>query len=109
MCSAQTIWKSRSDEPAGSLQDDPDVFYRFPGKCERFNPFYVPKHARNKAKRYNQAIFMDESKMCPFTTLYDGYIHDALANMRRQDGSIPAHVKNDTSVIFFAPPGTCKY
>ncbi len=41
--------------------------------------------------------------------MYDPDIHDALANLRRLDGSIPVHDKYGPPVYFFAPSGSRKY
>jgi len=41
--------------------------------------------------------------------MYDPDIHDALANLRRLDGSIPVHDKYGPPVNFFAPSGSRKY
>ncbi len=46
---------------------------------------------------------MDDSKMCPLAMCYDADIHDALANLRKLDGSIPVHDK------YFAQKGKRKY
>ena len=51
----------------------------------------------------------DDTRQCPFLEHYDGNLHDALANMRRLDGSIDPHPQYGPPVNFFAPKGTRKY
>ncbi len=51
---------------------------------------------------------MDESKMCQLVAFYDGDIHNALANLSCLDGSLPVHLNNGHSVIFFALRGTTR-
>ncbi len=60
-------------------------------------------------RRRDETSSADDSKMCPLAALYDADIHDALANLRRLDGSIPKHDKYGPSVNFFAPKGSRKY
>jgi hypothetical protein len=81
---------------------------RYP-RYERFGALFVPNHVKTKLKRQQQTITVDDSKICPLQTLYDADIHDALANLRRLDGTIPKHDKYGPPVNFFAPPGIRKY
>ena len=46
----------------------------------------------------------DESLMFPLAVSYDADIHDALANMRTLDGTLPLHSKYGAPVNLF-PPG----
>jgi len=64
---------------------------------------------KTKAKRNEQVVGIDPSKICPLESMYDADIHDALANMRRLDGNIPKHDKYGVPVNFFTPPGSRKY
>lgn len=82
---------------------------RFPAKFERFNAMFVPNYQKTKAKAQGIEVALDDSKTCPLATHYDGDIHDALANMRRLDGSIPRSEKYGQSVNFFTEKGTRKY
>jgi hypothetical protein len=54
-------------------------------------------------------IGIDDSKICPLQSVYDAEIHDAGANMRRLDGTIPVHSKYGALVNFFTPVGIRKY
>ncbi len=45
---------------------------------------------------------MDDSKLCPLEMYYDGDIHDALANLRKLDVSIPVHDKYGVPINFFS-------
>ncbi len=47
--------------------------------------------------------------MCPMEVYYDGDIHDAVANMRKLDGTIPVRPQYGVPVYFFAPKGSHKY
>ena len=81
----------------------------FPARFLRFGPLHTPNHLKTKAKRNDQAIGVDDGKSCPLQHMYDPDIHDALANLRRLDGSIPVHDKYGPPVNFFAPSGSRKY
>ncbi len=56
-----------------------------------------------------QVAPIDNSRMCPLQVYYDGNIHNALANLRRVDGSIPFSEKYGMSVNFFAPSEKRKF
>ena len=55
-----------------------------------FCAVYRTSHQRRKANR-QEAADPEESKMCPLAHEFDLQIHDAIANLRRLDGSIPPH------------------
>jgi hypothetical protein len=68
----------------------------------------IPPHVKTKLQKSGasgQVTPIDDSRMCPLQVYYDGDIHDALANLRRVDGSIPFSKKYGMSVNFFAPSG----
>jgi hypothetical protein len=52
---------------------------------------------------------IDDTRICPQQVYYDGNIHNALANLRRVDGSIPFSEKYGMSVKFFAPSKKHKF
>ncbi len=54
-------------------------------------------------------VGLDEMKMCPLAHEFDYQIHDAIANMRRLDGSLPPHSEHGRSVDFFTNKGKRKY
>ena len=85
---------------------------RFPLKFERFCAVYVANHVKNKNRRSGKPTRGEDedSKTCPFNFAdhYDADIHDALANMRRLDGSPLPHERYGPSVNFFAAKGCCK-
>ena len=77
----------------------------------RFNYFcavYRTSHQRRKANR-QEAADPEESKMCPLAHDFDVHIHDAIANLRRLDGSIPPHKDHGRSVDFFTEKGKRKF
>ena len=87
---------------------------RFPLKFEHFCAVFVANHIKTRNRRSglpSRGDKDDDSKMCPFGAAYyyDAYIHYALANMRRLDGSPTPHEKYGPPVIFFAPKGSHKY
>lgn len=47
--------------------------------------------------------------MCPLAHEFDLQIHDAIANLRRLDGSIPPHQEHGRPVDFFAEKGRRKF
>ena len=51
----------------------------------------------------------DDVRWCPLARQYDPDIHDAIAQLRTLDGSIPAHAKHGPPVNFFAPEGQVKF
>jgi hypothetical protein len=76
----------------------------FPDKrFDRFGPIYYAPHQKQKMKTNDVPV--DASKMCPMEVYYDGDIYDAVANMRKLDGTIPVHPQYGVPVIFFAPKG----
>ena len=87
---------------------------RFPLKYEHFCAVFVANHIKTRNRRSglpSRCDKDDDSKMCPFGNAdnYDADIHDALANMRRLDGSPAPHDKYGPPVNFFAPKGSRKY
>ena len=87
---------------------------RFPLKYEHFCAVFVANHIKTRNRRSgvpSRGDQNDDSKMCPFGSAdhYDADIHDALANMRRLDGSPAPHDKYGPPVNFFAPKGSRKY
>ena len=87
---------------------------RFPLKYDHFCSVFVANHIKTKNKGkglHARGDKDDDSKMCPFGSAdyYDADIHDALANMRRLDGSPLPHEKYGPPVNFFAPKGSRKY
>jgi len=57
-----------------------------------------------------QGSGLDEMmKMCPLAHEFDYQIHDAIANMRRLDGSLQPHSEHGRSVDFFTEKGKRKY
>ena len=86
---------------------------RFPLKFERFCVVYIANHLKTKNRRSGLPVRgeEDDSKSCPFNSAdhYDPDIHDALANMRRLDGSLPPHERYGQPVNVFAPKGSSKY
>ena len=76
-----------------------------------FNYFcavYRTSHQRRKANR-QEAADPEESKMCPLAHAFDLQIHDAIANLRRLDGSIQPHKDHGRSVDFFTEKGKRKF
>ena len=86
---------------------------RFPMKYERFCAVYIANHVKNRNRRSGMPTWGDDddSKTCPFNSAdhYDADIHDALANMRRFDGSPLPHERYGPPVNFFAAKGCRKY
>ena len=87
---------------------------RFLFKYEHFCAVFVANHIKTRNRRSgvpSRGDKDDDSKMCPFGCAdhYDDDIHDALANMRRLDGSPAPHEKYGPPVNFFAPKGSRKY
>ncbi len=68
-----------------------------------FGPIYYPPHQKQKMKKHDIPAPVDASKMCPLEVYYDGDIHDAVANLRKFDGTIPEHHHYGVPVNFFAP------
>ena len=90
------------------------VSVRFPLKYEHFCAVFVANHIKTRNRRSglpSRGDKDDDSKMCPFGNAdnYDADIHDALANMRRLDGSPLPHEKYGQPVNCFAPKGSRKY
>jgi hypothetical protein len=82
----------------------------FPDKrFDRFGPIYYPPHQKQKKKKNDIPAPVEASKMCPMEVYYDGDIHDAVANLRKLDGTIPVHHQYGVPVNFFAPKGSRKY
>ena len=48
-------------------------------------------------------------KSCPLGHEYDADLHDAIAQLRILDGSLPEHAKHGPAGNVFAPAGTAKY
>ena len=89
---------------------------RFPLKYEHFCAVFVANHIKTRNRRSgvpSRGDQYDDSKMCPLAlpTIMTPIpnIHDALANMRRLDGSPAPHDKYGPPVNFFAPKGSRKY
>jgi hypothetical protein len=58
----------------------------------RFGLLYIPPHVKTKLQKSGgsgQVAPIDDSRMCLLKVYYDCNIQDALANLRRVDGSIP--------------------
>ena len=82
----------------------------FPDKrFDRFRPIYYPPRQKQKMKKHDIPAPVDASKMCPMEVYYDGDIHDAVANLRRLDGTIPVHPQYGVPVNFFSLKGSRKY
>ena len=56
-----------------------------------------------------QVSGLEELKMCPMAHDFDFQIQDAIANLRRLDGSILPHSEHGRSVDFFTDKGKRKY
>ena len=87
---------------------------RFPSKFERFCAVFVANHVKTKNSRSGlppRGEHDDAAKSCPFNSAnhFDADIHDALANMRRLDGSPLPHERYGPPVNFFAAKGCRKY
>ena len=86
---------------------------RFPLKFERFCAVYVANHVKNKNRRSGKPTRTEDedSNTCLFNCAdhYDADIHNALANMRRLDGSPLPHERYGPPVNFFAAKGSRKY
>ncbi len=81
---------------------------RFPWKFERSCAVYVTNHNKTKNRRSGLPTRNkdDDSKSCPFNFVdhYDDPdIHNALANIRRLDGSPTTHGRYCPPVIFSPP------
>ncbi len=76
----------------------------FPDKrFDRFGPIYYPPHQKQKIKKNDIPAPVEASKMCPIEMYYDGDIHDAVANLRKLDGTIPVHPQYECQIIFMPP------
>ena len=70
--------------------------------CQSLCEVYHISHQKRKATRHEDPD-PEESKMCPLAHDFqvDLQIHDAIANLRRLDGSILPHKNHGWSVDFF--------
>jgi hypothetical protein len=75
----------------------------------RFGPIYYPPHQKQKMKKHDIPARVDASKMSPMEVYCDGDIHDAVANLRKLDGTIPVHPQYGVPVNFISPKGSHKY
>ncbi len=57
-------------------------------RFDRFCPIYYSLHQKQKMEKNDIPAPVEASKMCPMEVYYDGDIHDAVANMRKLDGTI---------------------
>jgi hypothetical protein len=62
-------------------------------------------------KKNDIPVPVEATKMpvCPMEVYCDGDIHDAVANMRKLDRTIPVHPQYGVPRIFFAPKRARKY
>ena len=82
----------------------------FPDKrFDCFGPIYYPPLQKQKMNKNDVPGPVGAIKMCPMEVYYDGDIHDAVANMRKLDGTIPVHPQYGVPVNFFVPKGSRKY
>ncbi len=85
------------------------VLCRFHNRFVRFGALYIPNSVKNKNKRKNISLPMDESLMFPLAVHYDADIHNALASLRILDGTLPRHNLYGAPVNVFAPARTAKF
>ena len=69
----------------------------------------MANHLKTRNRRHGVKTEVDDTRQTPFVEHYDGNLHDAVANLRRLDGSIAPHPQYGPPVNFFAPKGTRKY
>ena len=63
----------------------------FPEKrFDRFGPIYYPPHQKQHQKKNDIPAPVEASKMLLMEVYYDDDINDAVANLRKMDGTIPA-------------------
>ncbi len=76
----------------------------FPHKrFDSFGPIYYPQHQKQVMKKHEIPAPVDASKMCQMEVYYDGDIHDAVANLRRLDGTLCT--LNMECQLIFLPQG----